>query len=265
MRSRNVVRIEALYRLLMLNFISNRLDIILVNEFPKCGGTWVSQLLSESTGVPFPRQRFPSIKQSIFHGHYLKLSPPKKTLIFWRDPRDVIVSWYYHCLFESDKNNHDLVREVVKVSGISNPKDIKKNLGLFIDYSFGAPLSPRFTYNDFFDKWFYDDTVVHSRYEDLHRNPIGELIRIHKKLGLEPLSREDSSHAVNKFSFSNQKKIDETNNIDSKAAYLRKGIVGDWRNCFTKRTASILNTYLDGRLEKLGYEGDSLWLEELPD
>ena len=38
-----------------------------VNEYPKSGGSWVAEMLSEALGVPFPRNRLPMLRSSILH------------------------------------------------------------------------------------------------------------------------------------------------------------------------------------------------------
>ena len=55
----------------MVHLLSGVLPLYVVNEFPKSGGTWVGQMLGRALGVPFPRNRFPVLRPSIMHGHYL--------------------------------------------------------------------------------------------------------------------------------------------------------------------------------------------------
>src|SRR5690554_7889842 len=104
--------------------------------------------------MDFPRQKFPRLKPSIFHGHYLFKKVKGKTIVFWRDPRDVMISWYYHCLFETDKNNHALVNQIRIRFGFDDIDNIRINLPKFIEYSFEHSISSRFSFNEFFDTWF---------------------------------------------------------------------------------------------------------------
>jgi len=258
-RSRTIIRIEAIYRLARLRYLSRILPTILVTEYPKSGASWLAQMLSDTTGYDFPRQRFPGLRPSIFHGHYLfdKISTP--TIVFWRDPRDIMISWYHHCMFKTDKNNHDLVDQISNYLGFSDVEDVAANLPKFIDYSFTASFSPRFSFNDFFDTWHDRDDVIYSSYEKLQVDTAGELLRISKRLGTTDFDSETIGAIVHKHSFSNQSA--RSPGTELKSHYLRKGIVGDWKNYFTPESAQVLNQFLETRLNLLGYEEDDSWMQ----
>ncbi len=59
---------NALLRSGMVHALSGVLPLYVVNGFPKSGGTWVSQMLGRALGVPFPRNRFPTLRPAIMHG-----------------------------------------------------------------------------------------------------------------------------------------------------------------------------------------------------
>lgn len=61
----NASRIIILYK--FYKIFSN----YLVVEYPKSGGTWLGQLISSYLDIPFPRNTFPKLNNSLFHGHYL--------------------------------------------------------------------------------------------------------------------------------------------------------------------------------------------------
>src|SRR5688572_11103302 len=95
-------KLNAAERLLLLHVASDRLRIFLVTEYPKSGGTWVGQMLSEYLGLPFPRNRRPGFRSCILHGHYLYNGRYKNVFCVLRDGRDVMVSAYYHRLFQNE-------------------------------------------------------------------------------------------------------------------------------------------------------------------
>ena len=45
---------------------------------------------------------------------------------------------------------------------------------------------------------------------------------------------------------------------------MRKGIVGDWRNWFTREAGEVFDHYCGETLVRLGYEADRKWFENLP-
>jgi len=256
-RPRSVIRLEAVYRRAMLRFFHRALPLVLVTEYPKSGASWLAQMLSEISGYPFPRQRFPAFGRAIYHGHYLDVGGSGPTVVVWRDPRDIMVSWYYHTQFPSDRNHPAFVGQYRAALGFADVDDIRSNLPRFIDFNFRTPLSPRFSFNDFFAAWHGRHDVAHSRYEDLHATPAAELARVAGELGFEaPADRVAA--IVERYSFSKQaRRAPGTENTSS---YLRKGIVGDWRNHFSTEARQVLADHLGDRLIRLGYEDNDEWI-----
>lgn len=52
-----------------------------INEYPKSGGSWLSQMLAEAFDLPNPRRRLPVLGSSILHGHFEKLARPKDVIV----------------------------------------------------------------------------------------------------------------------------------------------------------------------------------------
>lgn len=258
MRNRKLIKIEALYRHMMLRYMAGSLPIILITEYPKCGASWLGQMLSEITGLPFPRQEFPKFGQAIYHGHYLGIKTKAPTIVFWRDPRDVMVSWYHHCLFHSDKNHPDFVNQYRSALAFEDVDDVEGNLASFIRLVFESPISPRFTFNDFVDFWHGRNGVVECSYEDFKSDPVTSLDGVLRALNFRDYSSTSISLAVEKYTFSKQ--ANRKPGEEDSSSYLRKGVVGDWVNYFTSESARILDDYLGDRLIKLGYEKDHSWV-----
>jgi len=250
-------KLNALMRLGMVNVCSGILPLYMVNEFPKSGGTWLSQLLAEALGVPFPRNQFPSFRSSVIHGHYLHKGGMRRPVVLWRDGRDVVVSQYYHCLFPNDRSNHALVERVRHDLIFTDYEDIKSNLPAFIDYSFHRMPYPRFNWSEFVRAWHGRDGVVYVRYEDLHRDTSSELSRIMMELTGKQIAIAVADEIAAKYSFANQAGRQSDNH---KKSFLRKGVVGDWRNHFTATTCEIYHSVAGPELILLGYEPDDAWL-----
>ena len=108
-------------------------------------------------------------------------------------------------------------------------------------------------------KWLGRSDVIYVRYEDLRQNTAQELQRIVHELTGQTLSSEHAKTIVDEFSFERQsgRKPGE----ESKNSFLRKGIVGDWPNYFSKEACEIFNYYAGDILIQLGYEQDHSWCE----
>ncbi len=59
---------------------------------------------------------------------------------------------------------------------------------------------------------------------------------------------------MDKYSFSKQSKRKQ--GVEDPKSFLRKGIAGDWKNKFTKKSAKIFDYYAGDILISLGYEKD---------
>lgn len=227
-------------------------DHFTVNEYPKSGGTWIAQMVSEATGLPFPRNRLPLFSGSIMHGHYLSTFGMKNVIIVWRDGRDVVVSQYFHWLFENEFGGSSWKKCRADL-GFQDYDDIVTNLPKFIDYVYVQKKHPRFSWSDFVNQWF-GRNVIYVKYEDMRKQPVGELMRIVNELTSEQLDPERAAEIVDKFSFEKQsgRKCGEEN----KNSFMRKGIVGDWKNSFSGEAIAVFKKYAGNELVKLGYEED---------
>lgn len=260
---------NAIVRTGMVRFLSGVLPLYVVNEYPKSGGTWVGQMLGRALGVPFPRNRFPLLRPSIMHGHYLNPWGMNNVVVVWRDGRDVMVSWYHQRLFVHEWRNEPQVERARKELSFRDYDDIYENLPAFIEYAFTEPRSrrftwadpsPRFTWTDFVRRWQAREDAVHVRYEDLHRDAAGQLRRIVSELTGDRLNPDEAAAIADEFSFERQsgRKAGEEN----RQSFLRKGLVGDWRETFSPKAREAFDRHGGEELIHLGYEKDRSWVTQ---
>ena len=250
-------RTNDLVRAGMVHVLSGIVPLYVVDEFPKSGGTWVGQMLGRALGVPFPRNRFPMLRTSIMHGHYLDPWGIKNAVIVWRDGRDVMASWYHQQLVPHEFNARQVERSRRELP-LEDYDDVRRNLPAFIEYSFTRPHSPSFSWTDFVRRWHGKEDAVHVRYEDLHRDTAGELQRVVAELTGRRISREEAAAVAEEFSFERQS--GRPSGEESKKSFLRKGVVGDWRNVFGPEARQIFDHFAGEELILLGYEKDRSWV-----
>jgi hypothetical protein len=251
---------NALLRAGMVHLLSGAVPLYVVNEFPKSGGTWVGQMLGRALGVPFPRNRLPVLRPSIMHGHYLVPWGMKNVVVCWRDGRDVMVSWYHQQLISHEWNERQ-VRKSRKELPLHDYEDVYENLPAFIEYAFTRPHSPRFSWTDFVRRWHGRKAAIHVRYEDLRRETARELRRVvHGLTGERRLSPEEATAIVEEFSFERQ--AGRRPGEEDRGSFLRKGVVGDWRNYFSPQAREMFDRYAGDELLLLGYERDRTWVED---
>jgi hypothetical protein len=255
-------RANALLRAGMVHLLSGALPLYVVNEFPKSGGTWIGQMLGRTLGVPCPRNRFPLLRPSIMHGHYLNPWGMKNVVVAWRDGRDVMVSWYHQQLIPHEWNERQ-VRRSRRELPLEDYEDVYGNLPAFIEYAFTRPHSPRFSWVNFVRRWHGRKDAIHVRYEDLHGDTAGKLQRIVLGLTGERLCLEEATAIAEEFSFERQ--AGRQPGEENKRSFLRKGLVGDWRNHFSREARETFDRYAGDGLILLGYERDRTWVEDVAD
>lgn len=228
---------------------------IYLAEFPKSGGTWLAQLLSELTGLSFPRNMSISKQPCILHGHHISHLSGRKTIHMVRDGRDVMVSAYHYFLLNSGVSESTRSFWTSLMPRDVNINDVRSGMPAFIrqfhsHYRSGFSNKTWAVFIDCYDR--YDEVSV-VRYEDLLQNPEEVL---HNLLSSWDIKTDASTirNAVEKYSFKNQKRDDH-----SASNFLRKGIVGDWKNFFNKESAKVFDLYAGDALIKAGYEKDKTW------
>ena len=261
-RSNSAIRLDALQRFLMVNALSGILPLYVVTEYPKSGGSWLSQMISEYMDVPFPRNQRPAMTSSVMHGHMLYLPTMSNVICLFRDGRDVMVSLYYHVLFENERNSHELVRATRAELAFENAEDIKRNLVKFMDYIYRkefASLSPfKFTWDRFARSWI-NRVVIKVRYEDLVVDCFERMKLLLGDLTGNSVDEGRLREIVHKYSFESQ--TQRKSGQEDIRSFIRKGEPGDWREKFSGEAAANFNDKYGRELIALGYEFDESWVE----
>jgi hypothetical protein len=253
---------SAAWRHLMCSAFSGRLPLYIVAEYPRSGGTWFGQLLSESLGIPFPRQTAPRYESCVMHGHYLYSQRFKNVTCIVRDGRDVMISLYYQLLFCNDRNDPRRVEALRRRLSYPDFEDIRTNLPHFMAWLFdmdGRRYSPyRSTWSRWVEDW-YGHWQVLVRYEDLLGDTRTELARALDALGAN-VSQANVNRAVERCDFhALTGRRPGQADISSSA---RSGIAGEWRNVFSDKAMKDFAELAGDELVLLGYESDHSWARD---
>ena len=232
---------------------------IVLAEHPKSGGTWVSQMVAEYLGIPNPRDRLPPRRRCVVHGHFLYVASANDTIVMWRDGRDVMVSSYYYHMFHRQTVMPGWATAQQKRLGIKDAHDVQYYLPRFIDYCFTDGPPRNMSWTSFVETWRNRTGYVETKYEAMRENPIREMKKILQYLSVHTIDDAKLDSCISKFSFENVtgRKPGEENAY----CFVRKGIVGDWKNKFTREAREVFEHHAGQALIDLGYEADRSWVD----
>jgi len=237
-----------------VRFLSNIIPYYIVNEFPKSGGTWLAQMLAEALQIPFYRNEIPKLKTGIVHGHFLHKIGLRYIILMWRDPRDIIISLYYHCYFNNEKNNYLAVELMKKHLSFDDYTDIKYNLPNFIRFIGQRPLIPRFTWTDFALRWAHHPHAVHTSYEALRSDAPRELIRIVNTINGMTLTAKRAEEISENYSFERARARSlATLTSQVEVPFVRAGSVGGWRKYFSPAAQDEFERWFGEAARQVGY------------
>ena len=231
---------------------------LLVNEFPKSGGTWLATMLSELLDLPFRRNEPIRFERAVTHGHFLAPAGIHRPIIIWRDPRDVIVSFYYHSYFVNEHQNAAYVEMMRARHPFADYDDIKANLPEFIRVLSKDPVSPRFSWPQFAAIWADRPGTIATSYEALRADTETELARVVAEATGETPDPQKLEQVVEQNSFARAKQNAEAERkAATQMSFIREGSLGKWREKFSDEALAALKThgYWPGMV-KLGYESE---------
>ena len=172
-------------------------DDVFIISFPKAGRTWVrvmlAKLLEMNGGDP---KRLELIKHDhdgmgdLIHQPSRDRWKNNRIILLIRDPRDIIVSFYFHVTLREERiwHYHGSMSQFIK--------DPKYGISNIIKFYNGWQK----------DKHVPKDLIV-VRYEDMKDNPVKELQRMCEMLGVDSVI-DDLHEIVEYSSFENMKQMD---------------------------------------------------------
>jgi hypothetical protein len=263
-RNRFEIWYDAAERFAIANTLSSVLPIYIVTEYPKSGGTWVCQMIADYLCLPFPRNKRVPLKSAVHHAHYMYSPFLNNVTSVMRDGRDIMVSFYYHMLFENEKSSPIIVRKTRSDLNFKDYDDIKNNLPVFIEYLFDKQYKSKspfqFTWPQFVRSWIHKSVPI-VKYEDFVNNGVDELYTLLHNLTNSEIGKDRVAGIVQKFSFSAQ--TNRRPGIEQKNSFLRKGVPGDWKEKFNLAAAKLFCELAGTELVMLGYETNHDWVKEV--
>ncbi|MCB1069059.1 MAG: sulfotransferase domain-containing protein [Verrucomicrobia bacterium] len=171
-----------------------------------------------------------------------------RTFFVTRDPRDIIVSWYF-----SIKHHHKPNPKIEAISRQLNEVPMAEGLIISMDFLAGDGLFE--SLRSWADAQSSDPRVKIIRYEDLiSANARAVFAELFAHLEI-PMPAPVLHAVLHDYSFEalSDGRKPGTENLNSHA---RKGVAGDWKNHFDAALLSRFHEANPGLLEDLGYSND---------
>jgi hypothetical protein len=205
-------------------------------------------------------RKMPAIEPVILHLHRFAIVS-RRTIYMIRDPRDIVVSHYHKILSDSSSESRAVAARYCDFP--LSHQNLRINLSGYIRFLFDSEQMASISIDRHIRK-ARSLGLYTARYEDLLERGEDTFTGIVEYLSEEPVDLARLRATVEATTFekhTGRKAGDE----DVTAAVGRKGIAGDWKNCFTPEAA---NTFLDlagDLLIECGYELDASWVDRTID
>ena len=246
----------------------DRFPFYYVSEYPRSGGTWLGEMLAAYLELPYPHQTLaPVLQSAVLHNHWGYSSRLKRVFYLYRDGRDVCTSMYFFCLRAiSHENaamrNYYSAKLPPAVEENWQPDDSRKNMAAFVELWATNPMGCRITWTDHVRQWALNRPgVVNVSYEQLRNDCEGTLARIIPNHVDGEVDQQKIKEVVEEFSFA--KLTGRKPGSQDASSFMRKGVVGDWKNHFDRAAAEAFDRHAGEILVQLGYETDRGWVDKV--
>lgn len=219
---------------------------VLVNAYPKSGVTWLMHLVCDLLeGVHQDTDTSPALSYDhpvtsdwiIRKNHYPYWSQAiphlkgKTVVLTQRDPRDITISAMYY----------------------RSTTDLNQAIGQMIASN----------YVGWLDSWFYPQAtlkckLIRTSYEALHFSAVRQLSYIIFEVSGQTISDKRIELALDRQSFPNMRR-----QLGNDTHFMRKGIMGDWRNHFNREQAEHFNIHFGNFMMQQGYVDDLDWWKDV--
>lgn len=245
---------------------SKSVPLVYVVGYPKSGTTWACQIAASYLQLPFPRYSvLPVTFPAVVHGHELLDPRFPHSIYVMRDGRDVMTSLYYHlqrALRSGARRRIPKAEHSIYAEGIDQ-ESVRRNFPRFLEtqikHTFGCRRSWAEHISSYLDH--KHPRLPCLKYEELLLDGASALAREMAKLdGNEPnIERAEFIMADHSFA----RRAGRKPNQEDKTSFLRKGVIGDWRNYFNRESAEIFNHHCGDALIAAGYAPNRCWADNL--
>jgi hypothetical protein len=213
-------------------------------------------MLSDAMQIPFPMHKPLTRKPALVHGHFLNRTGLKNVFVLWRDPRNIFVSYYFHCYFKNEHYNSVLVERMKKALPFSDYQNIYDNLPEFINFLCERPISPNYTWMDFVTNWHGQAGIIEGKYEDFRKDTMESLEKVVYKFSEGRPSERNLQAIIDRYDFDKMKAAADLSIKKSGTqvkSFIREGSIDGWKAHFSKDSQELVEKNCSRQMVSLGY------------
>ncbi len=220
-----------------------------VNEFPKCGGTWLSLMISEVLNYRFDDNIYPWFGKAVVKHHKKNLKRPNLILLV-RDPRDVALSFYHHTSQVFSENGFNSVSvQLMQENIFRHYHDEETKLAAFVQKMTQNPIFPRFTWGEFYRAQLQKPHLL-IRYEDLRTQPEIALTAVLNYLDV----KFDKISLLTTIERHNIEKLKRDRKNDTRPSFIRSGTIGEWKSILKPESVDLIEKDAGELMARFGYK-----------
>ena len=241
-----------------------------VSEYPRSGGTWLSNMLADYLRCSRPgKSVLPIACRAVLHNHWAYHPKLRRVIYLMRDGRDVMVSYYFYRIrgieIGMTPKARQFKRTFEQILGAGyDSKDTSTNLPKFMEYEFSHPVGAgKYNWPRHIQNWLGEGMetrphVLYLTYEELLADTHGVFRRAVEHVSGEVAEPRLIDRTVAHFSMENL--TGRKSGEEDTSSFVRKGIAGDWKNHFTREAAEVFDHYAGEALVLAGYESNRDWV-----
>lgn len=235
--------------------------LMFVLGYPKSGTSWVCQLLADYFRLPFPQHSILPIGfPAVVHGHEIPTNKFPIGVYIVRDGRDAMVSSYFHMLSDLQAGgSYSHYTNIFREFDLNAPARV--NLPKYIESQSSVPFCRYGNWGKHVSSYFLIDQPVLKllRYEDLRSEPVPTFTSLIASMTGSEADENQIRESIARYSF--ERLAGRAPDSENSRSYLRKGVIGDWRNHFSRQSARIFDKHFGDALIRCGYESNRDWVE----
>lgn len=232
--------------------------ILHVNEFPKCGGTWLCKVLSQGLGWRFDDNTYPWFGPALVKHHRIQFKQDR-VITLVRDPRDVAVSFFHFSRsLKRDTGFNSGIVSLMKEHVFTKAMPEAEALDCFVDRMIHDPVFPNFTWGDFYRHPDRQGAYL-LRYEDLRADTFGALSEALQAVGqsfdADQLHQAIDAQDINKLLKDRAQSGAQSGADTAKASefFVRSGKLGEGKETLSDQALAWIEEDAGDLLDRFGY------------